>query len=56
MKYKYHKGNEADFDGYGDACFVVKQKISGEIYYLSMSYVGREEDIKKTGDIVIAHR
>lgn len=56
MKYKYYKGNEADFDGYGDACFVVKQKISGEIYYLSMAYVGREEDIKKTGDIVIAHR
>lgn len=56
MKYKYHKGSEADFDGHGDACFAVKQKISGEIYYLSMSYVGREEYIEKTGDTVIAYR
>lgn len=56
MKYKYHKGSEADFDGYPRAVIVVKSAISGNIYYLRAGYEGLDKEIEKSGDIVIAHR
>lgn len=56
MKYKYLKGSADYFNGHEDAVLVVKSAISGKIYYLSADYVGRDKDIEKAGDIVIAHR
>lgn len=56
MKYKYLKGSAEDFDGHEDAVLVVKSATSGKIYYLSADYAGRDKDIEKAGDIVIAHR
>ena len=56
MKYKYHKGSEADFDGHPGAILVVKSAISGRVYHLGLDYAGRDKDIEKYGDIVIAHR
>lgn len=56
MKYKYHKGSEADFDGHPYAILVVKSAISGRVYHLGLDYAGRAKDIEKYGDIVIAHR
>lgn len=56
MKYKYHKGSEADFDGYPDAILVVKSASTGRAYHLGLDYAGRDKDIEKAGDIVIAHR
>ena len=56
MKYKYHKGSEADFDGHPGAILVVKSATSGRVYHLGLDYVGRDKDIEKVGDIVIAHR
>lgn len=56
MKYKYHKGSEADFDGHPGAVLVVKSAISGRVYHLGLDYAGRAKDIEKSGDIVIAHR
>ena len=56
MKYKYHKGSEADFDGYPRAVIVVKSAISGNIYHLRADYEGLDKEIEKSGDIVIAHR
>lgn len=56
MKYKYHKGSEADFDGHENAVLAVKSATSGKIYWLSADYAGRDKDIEKAGDIVIAHR
>lgn len=56
MKYKYHKGSEADFYGHPDAILVVKSAISGRVYHLGLDYAGRAKDIEKYGDIVIAHR
>ena len=56
MKYKYHKGSEADFYGYPGAILVVKSAISGRVYHLGLDYAGRAKDIEKYGDIVIAHR
>lgn len=56
MKYKYHKGSEADFHGHPGAILVVKSAISGRVYHLGLDYAGRAKDIGKYGDIVIAHR
>lgn len=56
MKYKYHKGSEADFDGHPGAILVVKSASTGRVYHLGLDYAGRVKDIKKVGDIVIAHR
>lgn len=56
MKYKYHKGSEADFYGHPAAILVVKSAISGRVYHLGLDYAGRAKDIEKYGDIVIAHR
>ena len=56
MKYKYLKGSADYFNGHEDAVLVVKSATSGKIYYLSADYAGREKDIEKAGDIVIAHR
>lgn len=56
MKYKYLKGSEADFDGHPGAILVVKSAISGRVYHLGLDYAGRDKDIEKVGDIVIAHR
>lgn len=56
MKYKYHKGSEADFYGHPGAILVVKSAISGRVYHLGLDYAGRAKDIEKYGDIVIAHR
>lgn len=56
MKYKYHKGSEADFDGHPGAILVVKSATSGRVYHLGLDYAGRDKDIEKVGDIVIAHR
>lgn len=56
MKYKYHKGSEADFYGHPGAILVVKSAISGRVYHLDLDYAGRAKDIEKYGDIVIAHR
>lgn len=56
MKYKYLKGSADYFNGHEDAVLVVKSATSGKIYYLSADYAGREKDIGKAGDIVIAHR
>lgn len=56
MKYKYHKGSEADFYGHPDAILVVKSAISGRVYHLGLDYAGRAKNIEKYGDIVIAHR
>lgn len=56
MKYKYLKGSADYFNGHEDAVLVVKLATSGKIYYLSADYAGRDKDIEKAGDIVIAHR
>lgn len=56
MKYKYLKGSADYFNGHEDAVLVVKSATNGKIYYLSADYAGREKDIEKAGDIVIAHR
>lgn len=56
MKYKYHKGSEEDFDGHPDAILVVKSASTGRVYHLGLDYAGRDKDIEKVGDIVIAHR
>nr|DAF78429.1 MAG TPA: hypothetical protein [Caudoviricetes sp.] len=56
MKYKYLKGSADYFNGHEDAVLVVKSATSGKIYYLSADYAGRDKDIEKVGDIVIAHR
>lgn len=56
MKYKYLKGSADYFNGHEDAVLVMKSATSGKIYYLSADYAGREKDIEKAGDIVIAHR
>lgn len=56
MQYKYHKGSEADFDGHPGAILVVKSESTGRVYYLGLDYAGRDKDIEKAGDIVIAHR
>lgn len=56
MKYKYLKGSADYFNGHEDAVLVVKSATSGKIYYLSADYAGRDNDIEKAGDIVIAHR
>lgn len=56
MKYKYHKGSEADFDGHPGAILVVKSESTGRVYHLGLDYAGRAKDIEKYGDIVIAHR
>ena len=56
MKYKYHKGSEADFYDHPDAILVVKSAISGRVYHLGFDYAGRDKDIEKVGDIIIAHR
>ena len=56
MKYKYHKGSEADFDGHPGAILVVKSASTGRVYHLGLDYAGRDKDIEKVGDIIIAHR
>lgn len=56
MKYKYHKGSEADFDGHPGAILVVKSESTGRVYHLGLNYAGRDKDIEKVGDIIIAHR
>lgn len=56
MKYKYHKGSEADFDGHPGAILVVKSESTGKVYHLGLDYAGRDKDIEKVGDIIIAHR
>nr|UVM95947.1 MAG: nucleotide modification associated domain 1 [Bacteriophage sp.] len=56
MKYKYHKGSEADFDGHPGAILVVKSASTGMVYHLGLNYAGRDKDIEKVGDIIIAHR
>ena len=56
MKYKYLKGSADDFNGHEDAVLVVKSSASGKIFYLGADYAGRDKDIEKVGDIVIAHR
>lgn len=56
MKYKYHKGSEADFDGNPGAILVVKSASTGRVYHLGLDYAGRDKDIEKAGDIVVAHR
>lgn len=56
MKYKYYKGNEADFDGHPCAILIVKSAISGRVYHLGLDYAFRAKNIEKFGDIVIAHR
>lgn len=56
MKYKYLKGIADYFNGHEDAVLAVKSATSGKIYYLSADYAGRDKDIEKSGDIVIAHR
>lgn len=56
MKYKYLKGSEADFDGHPGAVLVVKSESTGRVYHLGLDYAGRDKDIEKVGDIIIAHR
>lgn len=56
MKYKYHKGSEADFEGHPGAILVVKSASTGRVYHLGLDYAGRDKDIEKVGDIIIAHR
>ncbi|HGW1316989.1 TPA: hypothetical protein ACNMQ1_005106 [Klebsiella pneumoniae] len=56
MKYKYHKGSEADFDGHPGAILVVKSASTGRVYHLGSAYAGRDKDVEKVGDIIIAHR
>lgn len=56
MKYKYHKGSEADFDGHPGAILVVKSESTGMVCHLGLDYAGRDKDIEKVGDIIIAHR
>lgn len=56
MKYKYLKGSADYFNGHEDAVLAVKSATSGKIYYLSADYAGRDKDIEKVGDIIIAHR
>ena len=56
MKYKYHKGSEADFDGHPGVVIVVKSESTGRVYHLGLDYAGRGKDIEKVGDIIIAHR
>lgn len=56
MKYKYLKGSADYFNGHEDAVLVVKSATSGKIYRLSADYAGRDKDIEKAGDTVIAHR
>jgi hypothetical protein len=56
MKHKYLKGSEVDFDGHPGAILVVKSATSGRVYHLGLDYAGRDKDIEKVGDIIIAHR
>lgn len=56
MKYKYHKGSEADFEGHPGAILVMKSESTGRVYHLGLDYAGRDKDIEKVGDIIIAHR
>ena len=56
MKYKYLKGSEVDFEGHPDAILVVKSASTGRVYHLGLDYEGRDKDIEKVGDIIIAHR
>lgn len=56
MKYKYLKGGADYFNGHEDAVLAVKSATSGKIHYLGADYAGRDKDIEKSGDIVIAHR
>lgn len=56
MKYKYLKGSADYFNGHEDAVLVVKSATSGKIHWLSADYAGRDKDIERSGDIIIAHR
>nr|UVN10002.1 MAG: nucleotide modification associated domain 1 [Bacteriophage sp.] len=56
MKYKYLKGSAEDFDGHPGAILVVKSESTGRVYHLGLDYAGRDKDIEKVGDIIIAHR
>lgn len=56
MKYKYLKGSADYFNGHEDAVLVVRSATSGRFYWLSADYAGRDKDIEKAGDIVVAHR
>lgn len=56
MKYKYLKGSADYFNGHEGAVLVVRSARSGKTYWLREDYAGRDKDIEKAGDIVIAHR
>jgi hypothetical protein len=56
MRYKYHKGSEADFEGRKLAVMVVKSGRTGIIYYLGKEYIGKEQIVEYAGDTIIAHR
>lgn len=56
MKYKYLKGSADHFNGHEGAVLVVRSARSGKTYWLREDYAGRDKDIEKAGDIVVAHR
>ena len=55
-KWKYLKGDESDFVGDNESLLVVKSQTNGAIYRLGLTYGGRDKDIEKVGDTVIAYR
>lgn len=55
-KWKYLKGSEGDFAGYPESIMVVKSCSSGEIFYLSDLFLGKDKAIEACGDTIIAQR
>lgn len=55
-KWKYIKGSEKDFERHQDSILVVKSATNGQIYHLGLDYGGRDKDIERIGDTVIAYR
>lgn len=55
-KWKYLKGNESDFEGDQNTLMIVKSATTGHIHHLGLAYSGRDKDIERVGDTVIAYR
>lgn len=55
-KWKYLKGDESDFVGDQDTLMIVQSASTGKIHHLGLEYSGRDKDIERVGDTVIAYR
>lgn len=55
-KWKYLKGDESDFAGDQNTLMIVKSASTGHVHHLGLAYSGRDKDIERVGDTVIAYR